>query len=91
MRFSDGALRWPAGLSPGRHRVFLLENLTSTLALSMLAGMLKAANDNRYIPPPTPEQLAEIDRRAAALDSGEMMCEPWEIVMQRILGNLPRR
>ncbi len=27
--------------------------------------------------PFTPEQLAEVDRRVAALDSGEMHSEPW--------------
>jgi len=34
--------------------------------------------------PFSPEQLAEIDRRIAALDAGEMRCEPWETVRERI-------
>jgi hypothetical protein len=57
----------------------------------MLDRMLKAANDNRYIPPLTPAQLVELDRRCAEADAGLAPGEPWEIVMQRILGNPPRR
>jgi len=57
----------------------------------MFAGMPTAANDNEYVPPLTPGQLADIDRRVAALDAGEMTCEPWEMVMQRLLGDLSGR
>lgn len=57
----------------------------------MFAGMPTAANDNEHVPPLTSEQLADIDRRVAALDAGEMTCEPWEIVMQRLLGDLSGR
>lgn len=35
--------------------------------------------------PFTPEQLAEIDRRIAALDAGEMTCVPWDEVQRRLL------
>ena len=57
----------------------------------MLAGMLKAANDNEYIPPPTPEQLAELRRRCAEADAGLAPGEPWEIVMQRLVDHLSSR
>ena len=30
------------------------------------------------------QQLAEIDRRCAALDAGEMTREPWEVVRERL-------
>lgn len=42
---------------------------------------------NAHAAPFTPEQLAEIDRRIAALDAGEMTCEPWEAVRDRLLGS----
>lgn len=57
----------------------------------MFAGMPTAANDNEHVPPLTSEQLTDIDRRVAALDAGAMTCEPWEIVMQRLLGDLSGR
>lgn len=57
----------------------------------MLDRMLKAANDNRYLPPLTPEQLAELDRRCAEADAGLAPGEPWEVVMQRLLDTPPRR
>jgi putative addiction module component (TIGR02574 family) len=34
--------------------------------------------------PFTPEQLAELDRRIEAIDSGEVVCEPWETVRDRL-------
>lgn len=34
--------------------------------------------------PFTPEQLAELDRRIEAIDSGEAVCEPWEMVRDRL-------
>jgi len=34
--------------------------------------------------PFTPEQLAEIDRRIAAADAGELQAEPWEQARARI-------
>ncbi len=37
--------------------------------------------------PFTPEQIAELDRRMAALDSGEMNAEPWEAIRGRLLRN----
>ncbi len=38
--------------------------------------------------PFTPEQLAELDRRIAALDAGEMQSEPWETVRDRLHNRL---
>lgn len=38
--------------------------------------------------PFTEEQLAEIDRRIAAADAGELVGEPWKTVHQRILSGL---
>lgn len=38
--------------------------------------------------PFTPEQLAEIDRRVAALDAGEMTCNPWRDERSRLLRDL---
>ena len=38
--------------------------------------------------PFTPEQLAELDRRIAALDAAEMHCEPWEAVRDHLYGKL---
>lgn len=34
--------------------------------------------------PFTPEQQAELDRRIEAIDSGEIICEPWETVHDRL-------
>ncbi len=34
--------------------------------------------------PVTPEQLEEIRRCDAAVDSGEMTCEPWDMVRRRL-------
>lgn len=34
--------------------------------------------------PFTPEQLAELDRRIAALDAGEVVCESWTVVHDRL-------
>lgn len=34
--------------------------------------------------PFTPEQLAELDRRIEVIDSGEVACEPWETVRDRL-------
>lgn len=38
--------------------------------------------------PFTPEQLAELDRRIAAIDAGEMTSEPWEAVRDRLHSRL---
>ncbi len=35
--------------------------------------------------PLTVQQLDEVTRRAAAIDAGEMTCEPWETVRARLL------
>lgn len=34
--------------------------------------------------PFTPEQQAELDRRIAALDAGDVICEPWADVRDRL-------
>ena len=34
--------------------------------------------------PFTPEQQTELDRRIAALDAGEVVCEPWAAVRNRL-------
>lgn len=35
--------------------------------------------------PLTVQQLDEVTRRAAAIDAGEMVCEPWETVRARLM------
>lgn len=38
--------------------------------------------------PFTPEQLAEVDRRIALADAGELIAEPWDAVRAELLGDL---
>jgi putative addiction module component (TIGR02574 family) len=35
--------------------------------------------------PLTSEQESEVHRRAAAIDAGEVFCEPWDVVRARLL------
>lgn len=53
--------------------------------LVLVQDILDSVLAETHAEPLTPQQLAEIDRRTAALDAGEMKCEPWETVRERLI------
>jgi putative addiction module component (TIGR02574 family) len=61
-----------SGLSP-TERILLAQQLWDSVV----------ADD--AVPPPTPEQCAELDRRVALLDAGDMATSTWAEVKARLL------
>ncbi|MBE7457826.1 MAG: addiction module protein [Planctomycetia bacterium] len=61
----------------------MLENLTSLPRARIVEGVIHD-NDNEAIPPLTPSQRAELERRCADIDAGRVCCEPWTAVMLRL-------
>lgn len=49
------------------------------LAQQLLDSVLAEAT------PLTPQQIAEMHRRAAAIDSGAVACDSWEVVRSRLM------
>ena len=59
-----------SALSPPERLLLAQQLLDSVLAETM---------------PLTAQQIEEVRRRAAALDAGDSVCEPWDAVRERLL------
>jgi len=66
----------------------VLTSLSTPERVELAQELWDSVHANAYAAPFTPEQLAEIDRRIAAIDAGEMACEPWETARERLLRGL---
>lgn len=65
---------------------FVLSSLSLPERVALAQELWDSVHADACAAPFTPEQLAEIDRRVAALDAGEMTNEPWDTVRDRLLG-----
>ncbi len=77
--------------------LYMPQNLDDIIAISSLSlpervvlaqELWDSIHADACAAPFTPEQLAEIDRRISALDAGEMKCESWESVRDRVRSEL---
>jgi putative addiction module component (TIGR02574 family) len=66
---------------------FVLTTLSLPERAELAQELWDSVHADACAAPFTPEQLVEIDRRVAALDAGEMTCEPWETVRTDLLKN----
>lgn len=66
-------------------RNFDVVSLSIAERIVLAQQLWDSVHADAHAAPFTPEQLAEIDRRIAPADAGEMAEIPWEMVRQRIL------
>jgi putative addiction module component (TIGR02574 family) len=62
-----------------------VSDLSSAERLQLAQVLLDSVMVEAEGEPFTPEQLAEIDRRVAEIDSGQAVLEPWESARDRLL------
>ncbi|MCC7390174.1 MAG: addiction module protein [Phycisphaerales bacterium] len=55
--------------------------------LLLVQDILDSVMAEAQAEPLTPEQIAELDRRCAEIDSGVVSCLPWEDIRARFLGS----
>ncbi len=64
---------------------FNLSHLSESERLVLARDLLESAVAQEDVSPLSPEQIAELRRRAAAIDSGAAKCIPWEDALADIL------
>lgn len=64
---------------------FSLSHLSESERLMLARDLLESAVAQEDASPLSSEQVAELRRRAAAIDSGKMKCIPWEEALAALL------
>jgi putative addiction module component (TIGR02574 family) len=64
---------------------FNLSQLSESERLVLARDLLESAVAQEDHSPLSPEQIAELRRRAAAIDSGQAQCIPWEEALATLL------
>lgn len=64
-----------------------LSTLSIEERVALAQELWDSVNADAHAAPFTPEQLAEIDRRIAAADAGELVGIPWDEVRQQVFRN----
>ena len=65
---------------------FDFSGLTVTERIDLAQKLLESVRDRIEAVPLTPTEIVEIRSRIAAIDSGFMVCEPFDAVMARAAG-----